>query len=166
MNTIAFLFGEHAETLSMLQMTNRAILIFFISLILIRISGRRSFGMRLPLDNIIVILLGAILGRGVVGASPFLPTIAAATIIVLLHRVLGYILVKKPRLARLLQGNKILLYSDGHFIHRNMVRALASEDDVREALRQYSHASDMDEVDKVYMERNGKITVVAKKHPH
>lgn len=162
METIAMLFGDHEQELSLLQMTDRAVVVFFLSLLLIRISGRRSFGMRLPLDNIIVILLGAILGRGVVGASPFVPTIAAAAVIVLLHRLLGYLQVKKPSISRFLQGDKILLYDEGKFLPRNMVRALTSQEDIHEALRQNALATDMSEVDQVFLERNGKISVITK----
>ncbi|NCI46436.1 DUF421 domain-containing protein [Sediminibacterium soli] len=164
MRTIDLLFGAHDMELTVWQMVNRAVLVFFISLALIRLSGRRSFGMRLPLDNIIVILLGAILSRGVVGASPFIPTIAAATAVVALHRLMGYLQVKHPRISRWVQGRKILLFSDGAFLRNNMIRALTSEEDIHEALRQNALEEDLETIDKVYLERNGKISFV-KKNP-
>jgi len=52
MNLLIQIFGE-GKDLNALQMSSRGIVIFFIALILIRISGRRSFGVRTPLDNII-----------------------------------------------------------------------------------------------------------------
>lgn len=61
MHFIHELFGQ-GKNLNSLQMTCRGIVVFFFALILIRISGRRSFGIRTPLDNIIIILLGTILG--------------------------------------------------------------------------------------------------------
>jgi hypothetical protein len=45
----------------------------------------RSFGGRTALDNIIVILLGALLSRAIVGASGFFPLIASSFVIVIIH---------------------------------------------------------------------------------
>jgi len=52
-------------------MAARSVVVFVITLLLLRISGRRSFGLRTPLDNIISIILAAVLSRAIVGASPF-----------------------------------------------------------------------------------------------
>jgi len=52
MNSILIeMFGQ-GKDLNTLQMSCRGIVVFFIALLLIRISGRRSFGMHTPLDNI------------------------------------------------------------------------------------------------------------------
>jgi len=47
------LLGE-GETISSGQMPLRASLIFMIAIILLRISGRRSLGMKMPFDYVIV----------------------------------------------------------------------------------------------------------------
>ena len=86
MKLIIELFGEVGD-LNALQMTCRSVVAFLFTLFLIRIAGRRSFGLRAPFDNIILILLGAILGRAVVGASPFVPTLIAGFVICVLHRL-------------------------------------------------------------------------------
>jgi uncharacterized membrane protein YcaP (DUF421 family) len=49
MDTVITLFGEGRE-LNALQMAVRAMVVFFCCLVLIRISGRRSFGQRSPFD--------------------------------------------------------------------------------------------------------------------
>jgi len=59
-------------------MCRLAAVVFILAYLLICVSGRRSFALRSPLDNIIVILLGAVFSRAVVGASPFLPAMAAS----------------------------------------------------------------------------------------
>ncbi|MDR6465344.1 uncharacterized membrane protein YcaP (DUF421 family) [Chryseobacterium sediminis] len=51
-------------SLNSFQIAIRGITVFILALILIRILGRRSFGIASPLDNIIVILLGAVLSGG------------------------------------------------------------------------------------------------------
>jgi uncharacterized membrane protein YcaP (DUF421 family) len=61
------LFGR-GEDLTALQMSVRSFIMFFIALALIRIGGMRIFGKKTAFDNILVIMLGAVLARGVVGA--------------------------------------------------------------------------------------------------
>jgi len=55
MELLIKIFGE-GKDLDALQMSSRGIVMFFIALVLIRLSGRRSFGVRTPLDNMWVSL--------------------------------------------------------------------------------------------------------------
>src|ERR1700761_306115 len=123
------LFGE-GKDLNALQMSDRGIAMFFIALILIRISGRRSFGVRTPLDNIITISLGAIMSRAVVGASDFVPVVVCCFVIVLLHRLFGWLIANNRRFGRLVEGQKILLFDKGRFLEQEMKRALVCQEDI------------------------------------
>lgn len=159
--TIDHLFGNGKE-LEWYQMSLRAVAIFVIALVLMRISGRRSFGMRTPIDNIIAVLIGALLSRPIVGASPFTPVVAGSTVLVLLHRLLAWIAVHSPAMSVALKGDKICLYRDGAFLKENMARALVCEEDIRQGVRSATHLEEMDTVSVVYMERNGEISVIGK----
>ncbi|GAA4461170.1 DUF421 domain-containing protein [Nemorincola caseinilytica] len=143
-------------------MVCRGAIIFFVALVLIRISGRRSFGMGTPLGNIIALLLGSILSRAATGVSPMMPIVVTCTVLVVLHRSMASVMVHNERISRLVEGSRILLYEKGAFIERNMVRALVCKDDIIQAVRQLLHTEVMDDVDTVHMERNGKISVVTK----
>jgi len=156
-------FWGHKEPLTVLQMVCRAIVIFIIALLILRLSGRRSFGVGTPLDNIVVILVGAILSRGVTGASPFLPVVVAGFVIGLLHRLFSWFKVHSSSFAKIAEGEKILLYDNDQFIEANMLRALAEKEDVMQALREDGIATDLSSVAQVYMERNGTINIVQKK---
>jgi uncharacterized membrane protein YcaP (DUF421 family) len=153
------LFGE-GKDLNSLQMTARGIVVFFFALILIRISGRRSFGIRTPLDNIIVILLGTILGRAIVGASGFLPVIVVSLSIVLIHRFIAFLIFKYPTLSNLVEGKKILLFENGIFIEENLKKALVCKEDVIQGVRKSALTENLNEIDKIYIERNGEITAI------
>jgi uncharacterized membrane protein YcaP (DUF421 family) len=155
-------FGEGKE-LSWYQMLNRAVVIFVIAVVLIRISGRRSFGMRSAFDNTIVILLGSTLSRAVVGVSPFFPTVMAGLGLVVLHRVFAWISVHSHAFGKLIKGEAICLFKDGKFNERNMRRSLISRRDINIGLRSSLHSEDLSEVDQIILERNGEITVLVKK---
>src|ERR1700761_8975717 len=128
------LFGE-GKDLNILQMSSRSVVVFIVALILIRVSGRRSFGVRTPLDNIIVILLGATLSRAIVGASPFIPVVVASFLFVLLHRALGWLIVYNERAARIVEGKRILLFEHGNFIEVNLKKALVCREDIMQGIR-------------------------------
>jgi len=155
------IFGE-GKDLDVLQMSCRGIVIFFISLVLIRVSGRRSFGLRTPLDNIITISLGAILSRAVVGASPFLPVVVTCFAVVALHRLFGWLIVKSRKFSNIVEGEKILLFENGAFIKENQERALVCEEDIMQGIRKSASTDNLDHIDKVYIERNGEISALKK----
>jgi len=161
METLIILFGE-GKNLNALQMSCRGIVVFMIALILIRISGRRSFGLHTPIDNIITISLGAVLSRAIVGASDFVPVIVACFVVVLLHRIMGWLISNSKTLERIINGEKIVLFEDGVFKKENMKKALVCQEDVMQGVRKSALTEDMHKIDKVYIERNGEISLVKK----
>ena len=161
MELLIKIFGE-GKDLNALQMSSRGIVMFFIALILIRISGRRSFGIRTPLDNIITISLGAIMSRAVVGASAFVPVVVCCFVIVLLHRGFGWLIVHHKGFGRLIEGDKIPLFEGGKLIKPNMERGLICEEDMMQGVRKSALTEDMSKIDKVYMERNGEVSTIKK----
>lgn len=162
MEIMETLFGS-GKSLSAMQMGLRGVAIFIIALILLRISGRRSFGIGSPLDNIVVILLGAILSRAAVGVSPFLPVVITCTIIVLLHRAVSSLKAKSSRFNTWLEGEKITLFKDGDFIQSNMSRAQLNREDIMQELRKTALTDDLNKISKIFIERNGEISIVRKK---
>ncbi|MFL5752013.1 MAG: DUF421 domain-containing protein [Bacteroidia bacterium] len=161
MNTFLEWIGE-GKDLSMFQMGIRTILIFIFALVAIRFSGRRSFGMRSPFDNVVSILLGAILSRVITGASPFFPTIGSALLLAMLHRAFAWVSLKSDAFGRLVKGDQVLIYKEGEFIRRNMNKCLITFKDLEEGLREELNNDQMDNVDRIYVERSGKISVVKK----
>jgi uncharacterized membrane protein YcaP (DUF421 family) len=154
MELLVKIFGE-GKDLNALQMSCRGIVVFIIALALIRLSGRRSFGIRTPLDNIISISLGAILSRAIVGASPFLPIIVCCFVIVTLHRAFSWLVVNSKAFGRFIEG-------DGAFVSENMKKGLLCEEDAMQGIRKSALTEDMSVIDKVYMERNGEISSIKK----
>jgi len=142
------------------HMTARAFVMFFVALILIRISGMRSFGAKSPFDTIIVIMLGAILSRAVVGASPYLSTVFAGITICVVHRLLAMLCTRNHVISNILKGKARILYKDGKIDRNNMLRCDISDGDLEEGIRLAGNASSLDKLKEVRMERSGKISAV------
>lgn len=161
MNTILLIFGE-GEHINVWQMSARAFVIFILTIVLIRISGRRSFGMKSPFDNTITILLGAVLSRAVVGASPFFSTLAAALVLVAMHRMVSWSTRRSRPLERFLKGHELVLYKDGQIIEHNMSRALLSESELLAAVRTLGHETKLENIERAYLETSGRVSIILK----
>lgn len=156
---IELVFGQ-GQDLTFWQMASRAAAIFLIALVLVRISGRRSFGQHSPFDACTTVLVGAILSRAVVGADPFWPVVCAAAAIVVMHRLVGQASVRWPKFEALISGNELHLVRDGKADEEQMRRALISENDLKEAIRKKMGGSDVREIKGAVLERNGDISVI------
>lgn len=161
---IVFLWSEvdlwgKSDDLSTLSMLARAIIVFFATLFFLRLAGRRSFGQGSAFDLCLMVLLGAILSRAVVGASAMAPTLGAGATIVILHRLLAMILIRWPALDNLVSGRERQLVREGKLNEREMRSGLISRTDIQIALRKKGNGIDLDEVYCALLERNGEISI-------
>jgi uncharacterized membrane protein YcaP (DUF421 family) len=161
MDTLHSLFGQ-GEHLNMLQMSCRAFVMFFITLILLRLGGMRIFGKKSAFDTIIVIMLGAVLARGIVGASSFFATVAAAIVMIIIDRILAWASARSKLVSSLLKGQPLLLCLNGEVIWENMKTASLGKDDLLESLRLETKRNSLDLIQLAQMETNGRISFILK----
>lgn len=155
------IFGE-GKDLNALNMGCRALVLYAITLIFIRISGTRTFGKKTAFDNIIVITIGALLSRVVVGASAFLPTVTAGFVLVMTHRALAWATLHHKWVDRLIKGSERMLYRQGEIDRKNLEKSLMSKGDLMESVRINSNLSDLEEVVEARLERTGEISIIKK----
>ena len=161
MEWIKTIFGEGSD-LNSLQISSRAVVTFFVALAQIRIAGIRTFGKRSAFDNVIMILLGSVLSRAVVGASPYIPTVVGCFVLVLVHWVLAWLSLYNDTIGRWVKGEKESLYADGKFNEKNMRRSRISMKDIEESLRIQTKQETFEEVKEIIIERSGNISVIKK----
>lgn len=155
---IETVFGEGRE-LDGAQVAARAFVMFFIALALARLAGMRAFGNKYAFDAIVVIMLGAVLSRPIVGASAFWPAVGAAAVLAIVHRVLALVSVRFPALDCVLKGSTAVLYDDGVLDRRVMIRFGISKSDIEAAVRGHGFDS-LDEVRTIYKEADGTLAVI------
>lgn len=161
MKTIIEIFGE-GQKLEPLQMCARATVVFILALVLVRLAGRRAFGMGMTFDNVLTILLGAVMSRAITGASPFIATIAAAASIIVLYRLFAWVSVRSDAFGKLVKGEPRLLYKDGLLDEHELRRSLLSKKDLAEGIHTNGNVDSLAETKKIYLERDGKISVIKK----
>lgn len=151
--------GTEGQDISWWQMSLRAGLVFVIGVMIVRLAATRAFGKWSALDIILAVVVGSNLGRAMTGNAPFLATLAATGVLLVLHELLVQASARWPWLGRLTKGRPVRLVEDGRPIASAMRRSGIGERDLRLALRSAGH-SDLEQVQAVTLERNGDITVV------
>lgn len=154
-----FGFGQH--DLQWYQMAARAVIMFFVALFFIRIAGMRAFGTRTPFDVVLTITIGALLSRCISGHYPVLSCLAGALTLSITHRLVAHAAFRFKKIRRIVQGAATVLYESGKKNEDNLRRCSVHDDDIKAALRQQG-MKDLSDVESMWFEINGSITVVKK----
>jgi uncharacterized membrane protein YcaP (DUF421 family) len=145
-----------------MDLTIRAVALFFFVYLLTRIIGRRELSSLEPFDLILLIVIGDAIQQGltqddysVTGALIVIGTFAILQILV------SYLSFRFPRLRPTLDGEPIVVVQDGRAIEKNMKRERITVDEVMVAARQEQVAS-LDRIAWAVLETSGKISVIPK----
>ncbi len=159
-----YLFGFHADSHSItaVQMLTRAVLLFFAALLLLRLSGPRTFAGSTAFDLVVKIMLGSVMSRAVAASSPFGGTLLACAAFVLLHRALAWASYHYPWVDRLVKGRVYQLARRGQADAEQLRRLRLNELDLREGLHESGNLAELSQAEAVYLERDGTISVVKK----
>lgn len=155
------IFGGMRD-LSTAQECARAVLIFFYGLLMLRLSGRRTFAQMSAVDLIISIVVGSNLSRAMTGGVPFWGTLASVAVLVALHLTVAALVARNPRCSALIEGGPVLLARDGQIDEASRLRSKISLADLAELLREHGldGFSDLTKVRKLVLEPSGKISVI------
>ncbi|CAG2150737.1 DUF421 domain-containing protein [Cupriavidus numazuensis] len=155
--------GE-GDQLAWWQGAVRAVIVFIATWLLLRVACRRSFAQKTAFDLCVVLLLGAVLSRAVVGATSFPTAFAAALVLVLMHRGVAWLSSRYPTFDRFTGGQAIDLLKDGNVDHARVAQAMVSEEDLKANLRSSLQAETLEGISRVVLERNGVLTFVREKN--
>ncbi|MGN6515031.1 MAG: DUF421 domain-containing protein [Rhizomicrobium sp.] len=149
--------------LNVAQECARAVLIFFYGLVVLRVSGRRTFARWSAIDVAISIIVGSSLSRAMSGNAPLAGTLAAVAALVLLHLSLCYLVAHSAAMSRLIEGRSEKLASDGELDSAKRRGHLISREDLEQALRAKG-VEGIEQTKALYLEANGRISVIKKGH--
>jgi uncharacterized membrane protein YcaP (DUF421 family) len=141
------------------QMALRAIAIYAIMLVLVRLASKRFLSKASAFDVIVAIMLGSIMSRAINGSAPFLPTIVASAALLALHWLFAT-LAAHTSFGALVKGEPRLLIKDGEIQEDGMREAKLSENDLKGALRLQAGDPDPSKIKRAYLERSGRISIV------
>ena len=154
---------EGPQSFSIALMCLRAVGVYAAGWLMLRVGGNRFLGRRSAFDVVLAFVLGSTLSRAINGSAPLLLTLAAATLLVILHHLLSWISWRSHRWGVLLKGKPQTIIRDGKPLDDALRQHRISAGDLAEALRLNAHLTDASQVQEARFERNGGISVVEKK---
>jgi uncharacterized membrane protein YcaP (DUF421 family) len=143
------------------ELIARAVIVFCVLLLMVRVSGRRTIGQFTPFDLLVVMLLSEAVSNSLTGGEDSLVggLIVAATLIAL-NMGAAYLSAHSKTMADVLDGSPVLLGRNGKTFDDVLKKCRLSETEVKEAL----HEADvkLEEMEYMFLEADGNITVQKK----
>jgi uncharacterized membrane protein YcaP (DUF421 family) len=156
---LALGLGLESFDLDVGQMALRAVVVYVVTVIIVRLGKKRFMGQGTAFDVILGIMLGSTVSRAITGTAPFVPALGAALVLVLLHWVLSWAALRSHAFGTLFKGHPRLLIKDGEIDDAMMQKVHMSERDLREDLRDKG-VSELSQVTEARLERSGKLSVI------
>jgi uncharacterized membrane protein YcaP (DUF421 family) len=166
MNQLASAFdralGVHASAndLAIGQIVLRAIFVFFIWLVIVRLADRRLLGKYSAFDVVLAVMLGSILSRAINGSAPLWGTLAAAAVLVIMHWVLTFLSFHWHAFGHLIKGLPRTLVVDGKVLEDELRRNFITSHDLGEMLRLQGRIEGPAQARLATLERNGQISAI------
>jgi uncharacterized membrane protein YcaP (DUF421 family) len=154
--------GLEGKDIGLLQMSLRAVIVYVVTVAIVRLGKKRFMGRTTAFDVILGIMLGSIVSRAITGNAPFFPALAASAVLVAMHWLFSGIALHWHGFGWAIKGGPELLVRDGKVDERMMRRVHMTEHDLWEDLRGKS-VSDLKQVSEARLERSGQLSVLKAK---
>ncbi len=156
----AFGVDTDPRSFNVLQVSLRALLVYLVGLLIIRLGRNRLLGRQSPFDIVLGFVLGSVLSRAINGTSHILITLVSALVLVVAHRSVAFLSFRSHSFGALIKGEPHRIVEDGRIDWRHMRREHISEHDLEEALRLRAKTADETRIAEARLERNGEISIV------
>jgi uncharacterized membrane protein YcaP (DUF421 family) len=136
-------------------------IIYIFLTVAIRIFGKKELSQLSVLDLVFVLLISNGVQNAMVGSdSSLLGGIIAASTLFILNYIFKYVLFRSKRLAKLLEGEPIILVSNGNIHEKNLKKLQLTFDELLESIREHG-ISDIKEVNLAIFEVDGNISILS-----
>lgn len=154
--------GTQPKDLTFVQISLRGVIVFLASLIMVRLSKKRSLSKRTAFDAILIVILASVLSRAINGTAAFFASIGGGLTLVALHRFVGWLGCFWPGFGGLIKGSSEVIVKDGRPVAPVMRRNHISRDDLEEDLRLDAETEDLSRIRLARIERSGEISFFKK----
>lgn len=142
------------------QISLRGVIIFSITLVMVRLSSKRSLAEKTAFDAIFLIILASILSRAINGTAGFFASIGGGFVLVFLHRSFSWIACRSHMFGRIIKGSPDVIVDNGKPLFDMMRRNLISPHDLEEDLRLETKVEDISKIRRERIARSGDISFI------
>ncbi len=147
------------------QLLVRAVIAYGALVLFFRLAGRRELGQMTPFDLVVILLIANTLQNAMVGSdSSVTAGLIAAAAVITANLVLSRFVDRFHLLHRAVEGDPLVLLTDGRIQDKNMKRGGVDRAELEQATREHGIAS-LDEVLLAVMEVDGSISIIPKSSP-
>jgi uncharacterized membrane protein YcaP (DUF421 family) len=152
--------GAEPKELTFLQVSIRGVIVFIATVVMVRLSSKRSLAEKTAFDAVLIVIVASVLARAINGSAPFFPTLGIGFILVLLHRLLGVAAYYSHGFGILIKGKAVVLVENGKLQRKNMRLNHISEHDLEEDMRLDAATEDLSKIKIARVERSGDISFI------
>lgn len=140
----------------------RAVIIYVLIIISMRLLGKRQIGELQPSELVITILLSEVFAIPLQDTKiPLMSTIVSVLLLVGFEIILSFINLKSAKFRRVLEGNSVLIIKDGSLDQKALKKLRFTVDDLLEALRK-KNVFDVSTVQYAVVETDGTLSIKLK----
>jgi uncharacterized membrane protein YcaP (DUF421 family) len=148
------------KELTFMQVSIRGFIIFVTTLVMVRLSSKRSLAEKTAFDAVLIVIIGSMLARAINGSGPFFPTLGGGFILVIIHRIFGLSAYFSHAFGILVKGKAEVLVRNGMLHRRNMIWNHISQHDLEEDMRLDAKTEDLSKIKVARVERSGDISFI------
>jgi uncharacterized membrane protein YcaP (DUF421 family) len=144
----------------MLEILVRTLIVYFVVLVGVRLTGKREVGQMTPFDLVLLLLLSNSVQNAMTGPdTSVIGGIVAAVTLLILNYVIAEGAGMNRKFRRFVEGQPSLLVHDGQVISAHMAKEHVTLDELHRALREHGIGS-LNDVALAVLEVDGSISLL------
>lgn len=134
---------------------------YSVSLILLRLAGRRTVARMSAFDFVVTVAVGSIIATTVVNTStPLVNGLSAVLVLLVLQAGVGALRQRSPRIRRLVDFRPIVVYEKGGLeLPTSPLGPQPTREEIESKIRAYG-LIDWEPVEKIVLEPDGNVSVI------
>lgn len=139
----------------------RALAIYAFLLVIMRLSGRRTFGQMTPFDFVLLLVIGESTQQALIGDDfSFTNAVVLITTLIGIDVALSLVKQRSETAERILDGLPLVIVRHGRPLKDLMDRARVDEQDVLHAARMLQGLERLDQIKYAVLETDGSISII------